>query len=591
MLGLEELIGARLVIGIPGTKITPEIVSHFKELHAGGLILYRINFENPTQLKKLISELENALERKLLVVTDHEGGRVVMFREGVTVFPDNLACGMVGKHNQSTSPVPSPQSGEGKKFGHSFPEGIQYARKQGAIEAKELRRLGMDVSLGPCLDVLTESYSPNIGIRSYGPDWKLVSAMGAARISAMQAGGISACAKHFPGKGHAPVDAHLGLPVIPSTWKEMEQVHLKPFLKAIETGVHLVMTSHPYYPKLDPELNMIATFSKKIVQDYLRKELGFRGVISSDDLEMGAIKAICPIESAGIRATQAGHDLLLVCHNLEAQKKVFYALLEAYKKGELDKKELERSIERIEKLKAMRKKRFEGGPPRAEKSGKKLVEKICLESVRFLKPKGSPFARTSTPPNLPEHLGGLPLLCKDGVSGRTKKRDLATNARESVSGQAPEEGESNILVIFPKFSSLAEKIMIEKEVMNEEKFIKTEFGKYKVKPQPVIVSIEPTDTEIQEAVTQSQKSDLIIFFCFDAHLYASNKKLLEQLQALIKSPFHPPFVKGKRGGLVVVLLRDPYDIEFINEGVACITDFGWRTCQMKACIEAIFRKR
>src|SRR4030042_4028125 len=133
---LEELVGQRLVLGIPGTGITPEIVRHFQELHAGGLILYRINFETPRQMKKLIADLEEALGRKLLVAADHEGGGIIMFRDGITVFPDNLAGGGAGK---------SP-----------------YATSQGEIEAKELRRLGLDVNLAPVLDVLTEAYSPNI---------------------------------------------------------------------------------------------------------------------------------------------------------------------------------------------------------------------------------------------------------------------------------------------------------------------------------------------------------------------------------------------------------------------------------------------
>ena len=93
---IAELVGKRLVIGIPGTKITPEIVRHFKELQAGGLILYRINFDSAPQLKKLIADLEEALGRKLLVTADHEGGRVIMFRDGITVFPDNLAVGAAG---------------------------------------------------------------------------------------------------------------------------------------------------------------------------------------------------------------------------------------------------------------------------------------------------------------------------------------------------------------------------------------------------------------------------------------------------------------------------------------------------------------
>jgi beta-N-acetylhexosaminidase len=501
---LAELVGERLVVGIPGTEITPEVVGHFKELHAGGLILYRINFVSPAQLKKLIVDLEEALGRKLLVMADHEGGRVIMFRDGITVFPDNLAVGAAGK--------------------------IDHARQQGGIEAQELRRLGLDVNLGPVLDVLTEIYSPNIGIRSYGKDWRLVAEMGAARIAGMQQAGLSACAKHFPGKGHAPVDAHLGLPVILSTWKEMEAVHLKPFVQAIQAGVDLVMSSHPCYPNLDPETNRIATFSRKIIYDYLRRVLNYTGVIASDDLEMGAIKAICPIGEAGILATQAGHDLLLVCHDLQAQKEVYYRLLEAYKGKQLLLAELEESTDRIKRLKLKREKRFAGGKPLAETEGAVLAERICRESVRILQ----------------DERQLLPL----------------------------EDREKRIAVIFPQFSSLDAKIMIEREVLPEKEFLRHEFRKFGVNPEIQIVAIEPTDAEIQSAVHLAQNSDLTILFCYDAHLYPSNKRLLEALQ-------------DAAGKLMVDLLRDPYDLALIKPGLACLTDFGWRACQLKAAVEKI----
>jgi len=501
---LAELVGQRLVIGIPGTRITPEIVSHFKELHAGGLILYRINFDSVHQIKQLITDLEEALERKLLVTVDHEGGRVIMFRDGITVFPDNLALGTAGK--------------------------IEYARQQGEIEAKELRRLGVEVNLAPVLDVLTEAYSPNIGIRSYGQDWQVVAEMGAARIYGMQQGGLSACAKHFPGKGHAPVDAHLGLPVIPSTWQEMEAVHLRPFMEAIQAGVDLVMSSHPYYPQLDPGPRRIATFSRRIIYDYLRGELNFQGVIASDDLEMGAIKEICPIGEAGMLAAQAGHDLLLVCHDLKAQKEVFYSLLEAYRRKQLPLKELEESAARIHRLKVKRDQRFAGGEPAAEKAGSLLAARICRESVQVLQ----------------------------------DERKLLPLPRQA----------KRIGVIFPQFSWFAAKIMIEKEVLQEKEFVRQEFQKFGLNPASQIVSIEPTDTEIHEAVTLATSSDLTVLFCFDAHLYPSNKKLLDAIQAAAPE-------------LVVVLLRDPYDAEYIKEGVACLTGFGWRACQIRAAIKKI----
>jgi beta-N-acetylhexosaminidase len=501
---LTELVGERLVIGIPGTRITPEIVRHFQELQAGGLILYRINFDSPGQLKRLIADLEEALGHKLLVMADHEGGRVIMFRDGITVFPDNLAVGTAGK--------------------------IDYARQQGEIEAKELRRLGLDVNLGPVLDVLTEAYSPNIGIRAYGKDWRLAAKMGAARIAGMQQNGLSACAKHFPGKGHAPVDAHLGLPVIQSTWQEMEAVHLQPFVTAIQTGVDLVMSSHPYYPKLDPDPQKIATFSRRIIFDYLRCELNFQGVIASDDLEMGAIKALCPIGEAGILAAAAGHDLLLVCHDLQAQKEVYYKLLSAYKNRQLSRKELEESVARIKSLKLKREERFEGGKPSAEKAGSILAATICRESVQVLQ-----------------------------------------DERSLIPLQSPE---NSLGVIFPQFSSLDAKIMIEKEVLPEKEFVRKEFKKFGLDPEIQVVSIEPAEEEIQQAVKLAGNSDLTILFCFDAHLYPANKRLLEAIQDTAKE-------------LVVDLLRDPYDADYIKEGAACLTDFGWRACQLKAAIEKI----
>ena len=189
-------------------------------------MLYRRNFETPERFRALIDGLEAAVGRRLLITTDHEGGRIIMLNRGVTIFPDGLAAGTSGD--------------------------AHFVQRQGLIEGRELRRLGVDVNFAPVLDVLTERYSPNIGIRSYGKDPALVGRLGAARIRGMQAAGLSACAKHFPGKGHAPVDAHLGLPVIDSDWAEMHAGHLPPFLAAMEAGVDCIMTSHPLYPAPRP---------------------------------------------------------------------------------------------------------------------------------------------------------------------------------------------------------------------------------------------------------------------------------------------------------------------------------------------------
>ncbi len=501
---LSDLIGQKLVFGIPGTTLTPEIVEHFRELRAGGLILYRRNFVSPSQVRALITDLEEALGRRLLVLVDHEGGRVIMFREGVTVFPDNLAVGTTGQ--------------------------VEYARRQGEIEAKELRRLGVDVNLGPVLDVLTEAYSPNIGIRSYGQDPQMVAAMGAARLAAMQAGGLSACAKHFPGKGHAPVDAHLGLPVITSTWQEMAAVHLPPFVAAIRAGVDLIMSSHPYYPNLDPGQLQIATFSRRLIDECLRRELGFGGVISSDDLEMGAIAAVCPIGLAGVLATRAGHDLLLICHTLSAQREVQQALLAAYEKRELSWAELEASVARLAALRAKRQIRFAPGEPVPEADGAELAATISRQAVRVLQDQASL----------------LPL--------GTRHQSLA--------------------VIFPRFAELADRIMIEREMVAGKEFLEEEFAQAARHPEVLLVSMEPTADDLQTAEQLAARVELTILCCYDAHLFPTNKALLDRVQATARQ-------------LIVVLLRDPYDAAFLRPEVTCLTAFGWRVCQLRALLAAI----
>jgi beta-N-acetylhexosaminidase len=301
-------------------------------------------------------------------------------------------------------------------------------------------------------------------------------------------------------------------------------------MAAIQAGVDLVMSSHPYYPNLDPDPKKIATFSRSIMYDLLRRELNFSGVIASDDLEMGAIKAMCPIGEAGVLATRAGHDLLLVCHDLNAQKEVYYTVLEAYRRRQLPWEELAESVARIRLLIARREERFAGGELEPEPAGAGLAASICRESVRVL---------------------------------RDEKKLLPLRP----------EGRS-VGVIFPRFSSLDAKIMIEKEVLSEKDFLQKEFQAFGLAPDIQIVGLEPTESDIAQAANLARSADLTILFCYDAHLYPSNKELVDAVQESARN-------------LVVDLLRDPYDVEYLKDGVASLTAFGWRACQIKAAIAGI----
>jgi len=496
---LEDLVGERLMIGLKGGTLDDDDIRLFRDTRAAGLILYRRNFESPTQLLDVLGRLESALGRRLLVSTDHEGGRIVMLGRGVTIFPDNLAVGTAGEET--------------------------FAYKEGLIEARELRRLGVDLNLGPCLDVLTDRYSPNIGIRSYGKDPKLVARYGVARLRGMTKGGLSACPKHFPGKGHSPLDAHLKLPTIMSDWEEMRAVHLVPFIEAIAADVDCVMTSHPVYPRLDPS-GVPATFSRRIVEEYLRGELGFPGVIVSDDLEMGAVSETCSIGEATVRAAAAGHDLLLVCHTEAAQRAAATALVEAYRSGQLPRAGLERAAARVRALRERRTARAEGGPPAAERDGAPLAMAMATRAVTELTPGREAFARS--------------------LNGR-------------------------VLVVFPRFSELAARITIEPDVCDESGWVRSAFAPAGVTPQTCVVGIEPSPAEIEDAATRATTADATVLFVYDAHLYPSNRALLDAVQA-----------RARR--LAVVLLRDPYDAALLASGVYGITAFGWRRCQLDAVV-------
>jgi beta-N-acetylhexosaminidase len=499
MTDLRDLVGERLMIGLPGPTLRAEDVALFRDTRAAGLILYRRNFETPAQLLALLGRLESALERRLLVSTDHEGGRIVMLGRGTTIFPDNLAVGTAGEE--------------------------AFAARQGLLEARELRRLGVDLNLGPVLDVLTPAYSPNIGIRSYGMDPDVVARYGVARIRGMQRGGLAACPKHFPGKGHSPLDAHLRLPRIDSTWEEMEAVHLPPFRAAIAAGVECVMTSHPVYPKLDPA-NVPATFSRVIVGDYLRGRLGFGGVIVSDDLEMGAIAESCPMGEAAVRAAAAGHDLLLVCHTEDAQRRAAAALVDAYRTGALAPADLESAADRVRRLRLARPARCEGGAPRPETDGAPLAMAMATRAVTIVRPG---------PPTLPRALNG------------------------------------RVTVVFPRFSALAPRITIEPELCDEARYVARAFGLAGISPTVSLVAIEPSADEIEAAGAAAAGADATVLFLFDAQLYPSNRALLEAIQARART-------------LAVVLLRDPYDASLLDRHVLGITAYGFRRVQLDAVI-------
>lgn len=318
---LDELIGARLAVGFPGTEATELLIGQLRDTHAQSLVVFSRNFASPAQFARLLRELEERLGRRFLVMVDHEGGRIIRFSDGVTRFPDPLTIGRTWE-----------------------PGAVE---RQGRVEGEELKRLGVGANLAPCVDVIVEGSDAVIGDRSYGSDPGRVSELAAARIRGLQSRGVAACAKHFPGLGAVPRDPHKVLPTIALDGEAMERSHMPPFRAAIRAGVAMVMSSHVCYPGLGEPSGLPATFSSTLIRGVLRHRLGFPGLILTDDLEMGALRTLGTMGEAAVRAAEAGHDVLLICSNPAAWREAFEALRSAYQTGRLDLTELCASAERV----------------------------------------------------------------------------------------------------------------------------------------------------------------------------------------------------------------------------------------------------
>ncbi len=321
--GLRRDIGQLLIGSLPGTTITPEIRSLAREFSLGGVTLFGRNIEAPEQVAELARDLQElATELPLWVAVDQEGGRVARLKAPFTEWPPMAVLGRSG------DPA--------------------LAERFAAALAAELRAVGVTLDYAPVLDIHTNPQNPIIGDRALGDTAETVARLGAAVIRGLQDGGVAACGKHFPGHGDTSVDSHLDLPVIEHPPDRIRRVECVPFREAVNAGVAFVMTAHILVPALDEDLP--ATLSPRIVQTILRAELGFPGVILSDDLEMKAIARSYAVPDAGVQAIDAGCDGLLICSgDADLQARTLEALVHAVEDGRIPYKRLEDAHARLRK--------------------------------------------------------------------------------------------------------------------------------------------------------------------------------------------------------------------------------------------------
>lgn len=283
-------------MGFEGIEPTPFL----REALGAGVetvILFSRNVGDPEQTRRTCEQIRDCAGRPILIAIDQEGGSSRRLVEGFTPVPAmrELAAG-----------------------------GEEAVRKAATTTAGELRSLGIGLDLAPVVDVDSNPENPVIGERSFSADPDEVALLGAAWIESMQSCSVACCAKHFPGHGDTSEDSHHVLPRLPHDMDRLRRVELPPFTSAIRSGVASIMTAHVRFDAVDPDHP--ATLSSKVLDGILREELGFDGVIISDDLEMEAIAGTMEIGEAAVRAVDAGVDLLLCCHREDRQRRVLEAL-------------------------------------------------------------------------------------------------------------------------------------------------------------------------------------------------------------------------------------------------------------------------
>ncbi len=324
----DRKLAARLLcVGFAGPVVDDSLREMLRE-GVSGVILFARNATTHAGAGDLVRaiKIESAARGnpKIFASLDHEGGRVVRLVEGMTIFPPMREIGALGIGS------------------------IAEATRIGKIFAQELRAANFDVNFAPVVDVDSNASNPVIGARSFGRDPKVVSQCATAFIQAMQSGGVAACAKHFPGHGDTDLDSHLDLPRLPHALDRLRTTEIPPFIAAAHAGVASIMTAHVVFEAVDP--GVPATMSRKVIEGVLRNEIGFDGVVFSDDLEMGAIADRMGIGEAAVRAIEAGVDCLLVCHRIDRQREAVEALSQAIATGRLPRARVMQAIARIEKL-------------------------------------------------------------------------------------------------------------------------------------------------------------------------------------------------------------------------------------------------
>lgn len=338
-LPIEQQIGQLFFIGLPGPVLDQDARALIQEIHPGGVIIFGRNVVSPEQLRKLIDDVRSLLSVAPLIGIDQEGGLVDRLRR---------IC------------IPMPAARSIRQHGD-----LAAARSLGRITGEVLRMLGFNMNFAPVMSIMTDErdlLSNGLYSRSFGRSPGEVLGYTTVYLRGLQGTGCFGCLKHFPGIGAGEVDSHEEMPIVHLTHDDLMAQDLAPYIELFQREddrVRAVMVSHGGFPKIDIRHGVAggtlvpASLNHGIVTKLLREELGYKHLVVTDDLEMGAITRHCEIEEGAARAFLAGQDMLLICSRPDIIRRGYKSLLKDIRSGAISTERLHLSLARIAEFKSL----------------------------------------------------------------------------------------------------------------------------------------------------------------------------------------------------------------------------------------------
>ena len=322
---ISGAIGQLLIVGFDGTEMSPRLHSLLARLQPAGVILFARNINSGEQTHRLLYECQSCVSTRLFTCLDMEGGRVDRLRN-------------------VTGPVPSAAdvfaTGNRKLY-----------RKHGRIIGESCRAMGFNTDFAPVVDLAFEASRNVMSSRAVSNDPQEATVYAREFLAGLRSAGVLGAIKHFPGLGEANLDTHHELPTVEKSWKKLWGADIAPY-RALRRESPFILVGHAAYPAVTHD-HTPASLSRKWITDILRKKIGYRGLVVSDDLEMGGVLKAAPIEQAAVEHIRAGGDLCLICHIEEGIIRSYEALV---KQAERDPKFARRTKESVARVLAFKKK-------------------------------------------------------------------------------------------------------------------------------------------------------------------------------------------------------------------------------------------